>query len=70
MNGDEHFFMYGELEVYDALTLRNLNTLVLMNPVTQQPDRAMKFTAPLVVNGRVYVATMSGQILVYSRNGQ
>jgi hypothetical protein len=25
---------------------------------------------PLVVNGRVYVATMSGQILVYSRNGQ
>ena len=71
LDGDVHQFSPGELRVYDATNLSSaLFTAPLMNPITNQPDDAMKFTAPLVANGRVYIVTMSEQILVYSINGQ
>ena len=65
-DSDIHNFTTGTLRVYDATSLTRLNLLILTNPDNPSlPEYAMKMTPPLVVNGRVYVVTMSKQILVY-----
>ena len=65
-NGRYTSFSAGKLEVYDAVNLVKLASIDFPNsPLTLVPDSPMKFSAPVVANGRVYIATAALQLLVY-----
>ena len=59
--GDPDHFVTGHLSVYNAYTLQLLQTYSLGT------NNIMKFTPPLVANGRVYVVTPNQRVLVWGR---
>jgi hypothetical protein len=62
--GDPHSehptdFVSGQLRVYNATSLSLIQSYDLKG------NYVVKFTPPLVANGKVYVVTASGKILVF-----
>ena len=55
----------GRLDAYDARDVRRLLWSSQMNPARDSIGIFAKFSHPVVANGKVYVGTFDGQLLVY-----
>jgi hypothetical protein len=64
-SGDPKYFVTGQLQVYKASDLSLIHSYNLYN-LSGSTYNIMKFTPPLVVNGKVYVVTANQKILVFA----
>ncbi len=55
------------LHAFDASYLQNELWNSDMNPVRDDPGEMAKFSPPTIANGKVYIATFSGELAVYGQ---
>jgi hypothetical protein len=64
----EHALSAGVLRAFDASDLSVELWHSRMNPIRDDVGNFAKFVPPTIANGKVYVATFSGQLVVYGLN--